>query len=112
MRAIASNDELTWTPPAPSGGRGVPLVRALIAQIVAGVAAALYTQLDIPAPVHPLLVQSVVAVTAGQAPRLPLWWVPINAAFFSSGVAGVVLLISPGGFFAGFGACMGFFLEN
>ena len=72
MRAITSSDELTWTPPAASAGHGVPLVRALIAQILGGAAVALYTQLDIPAPVHPLLVQSVVAGAAGQALRLPV----------------------------------------
>src|SRR3954447_6746443 len=109
MRAIASNDELTWTPPAPNGGRGVPLVRALIAQIVAGVAAALYTQLDIPAPVHPLLVQSVVAVTAGQALRLPLWWLPINAAFVPAAVAVRTLSISPVWFLAAFAVLLIFF---
>src|SRR6478752_6229980 len=102
MRAIASSDELGWTAPAAHGGRGVPLLRALLAQVVAGVAVALYAQLDIPAPVHPLLVQSVVAAAAGQALRLPLWWLPINAAFVPAAVAVRALSISPAWFLSAF----------
>ena len=109
MRAITSSDELTWTPPAASAGHGVPLVRALIAQILGGAAVALYTQLDIPAPVHPLLVQSVVAGAAGQALRLPVWWLPINAAIVPAALALRALSIAPAWFLAAFAVLLIFF---
>src|SRR5689334_25351772 len=106
MRAIASSDDLNWTPTATHGGRGVPLVRAMLAQIVAGVAVVLFAQLDIPVPVHPLLLQSVVALAAGQALRLPLWWLPINAAFIPAAVALRALSSSPAWFLAALAVLM------
>lgn len=95
MAAIPSNDQLIFSPRAAVRGRGVPLVRALLAQIVAGLVVAAYMHFAGQAPLHPLLVQGLVAGVAGQALRLPLWWLPINVAFVPAAVAVQGLAISP-----------------
>jgi SAM-dependent methyltransferase len=102
MSAIQSNEHLMWTPRATGTRRGVPLVRALIAQVTAALAVALYVRFAPEAPVHPLVVQALVAGAAGQAMRLPLWWLPINAAFVPAAVAARSLAISPAWFLAAF----------
>src|SRR5690242_13547326 len=102
MPAIQSNEHLMWTARATGTRRGVPLVRALIAQITAALAVALYVRFAPEAPIHPLVVQALVAGAAGQAMRLPVWWLPINAAFVPAAIAARSLAISPAWFLAAF----------
>jgi hypothetical protein len=77
----SSNDELILAADERTAPRGVPLVRALLAQIAAGILVAVYLEIPGEQPVNPLLLQAVLAALTGQALRLPYWWLPINAAF-------------------------------
>jgi SAM-dependent methyltransferase len=102
MPAIPSSDELVWPPYAAGAPRGVPLVRALLAQLAAGLVVVAYTQLADHAPLHPLLVEGLVAGAVGQALRLPPWWLPINAAFVPAALGLHSLAVSPAWFLAAF----------
>ena len=102
MPAIPSSDELSFAPRVALRGGGVPVVRALLAQLTAGALVAGYMQFAGQAPFHPLAVQGLVAGALGQALRLPLWWLPINVAFVPAAVAAHGLAISPLWFLAAF----------
>jgi SAM-dependent methyltransferase len=102
MPAIPSSEQLVWVPGATRSARGVPLLRALLAQGVGAIAVFAYTQLGTEVPVHPLLVHGLVAGIAGQLMRLPLWWLPINTAFVPAAAALRSLAIAPAWFFAAF----------
>ena len=69
MAAIPSNDALIFSPRAGVRGRGVPLVRALLAQVVAGIVVAASLHFAGQPPLHPLLIQGLVAGVVGQALR-------------------------------------------
>ena len=100
MPAIQSNDEVIFSPRTPR--RGVPLARAALAQVAAGLLVVAYMNLVGQLPYHPLVVQGIVAGVAGQALRLPLWWLPINIAFVPAAAAARTLQISPLWFLAAF----------
>jgi|KBSSwiStaDraftv2_1062776.scaffolds.fasta_scaffold659234_2 SAM-dependent methyltransferase len=100
MPAIQSSEEAVFSPRAP--GRGVPLLRAALAQTAAGLLIAGYTHFIGQPPFHPLVVQGIVAGAAGQALRLPLWWLPINITFVPAAAAAQTLHISPLWFLAAF----------
>ena len=106
MPAMQSSEELIWAPRAAEPARGVPLVRALLAQLAAGLIVAAYMQLVSRPPVHPLLVEGIAAAVMGQALRLPYWWLPINAAFIPAAVSLRGLSISPLWFLAAFAALL------
>jgi hypothetical protein len=62
----------------------LPAVRALLAQLGAAVVAVAFAAGSARAGgvgLHPMLLHAVLAAAFGQALRLPLWWVPINALF-------------------------------
>src|SRR5689334_22222830 len=103
MAAAQGSDALMWKPDAARASRGVPLLRAMLAQIAAALLVAGYLQLVDKPSVSPLVIQAIAAAAIGQALRLPYWWLPINAAFVPAAVAVRSLVVSPLWFLAAFG---------
>jgi hypothetical protein len=87
MRAAHSSDGLIFTPVARKAPRGVPLPRALLAQVAAALLVAAYMQIPGNQLVNPILFQAIAAALLGHLLRLPYWWLPINAAFVPAALA-------------------------
>ena len=90
-----------------------PALRALVAQSGAALIAATYYatlvgEHSIAWP-HPVLVHAVLAAALGQALRLPLWWLPINALFAPAAFWAQGLALNPAWFLAAFALLLGLF---
>jgi len=100
--AHSSSDGLILPAARNNVPRGVPLVRALLAQIVAALVVTAYLQIPGEPAVRPLLLQAVAAALIGQALRLPYWWLPINAVFVPAALALSGSGVAPGWFLIAF----------
>jgi SAM-dependent methyltransferase len=102
MRALASTERLSLEEAPRARAQGVPLVRACIAQAAGGVAVAAQFNFAAAPMVEPMLLQGLVAAAVGQTLRMPVWWLPINAAFVPAAVGLRSAAISPAWFLAAF----------
>jgi SAM-dependent methyltransferase len=102
MAAAQGSEALMWKPDAARAARGVPLLRAMLAQIAAALLLAAYLHLVDKPSLSPLAIQAIAAAAFGQALRLPCWWLPINAASVPGVVAVRSLVIAPVWFLAAF----------
>jgi SAM-dependent methyltransferase len=90
----------------------LPAVRALLAQLAAAVVAVAFAAGSARAGsigLHPILLHAVLAAGFGQALRLPLWWVPINALFVPLVFWVHKLALHPAWFLATFAVLLGVF---